>query len=173
MTGRLTEYDQRQVEAKKQRQAAFLAALRGDDGGEPQSVRLACKAAGVVRSTVRMWTETDPEFRALYDDAFEDGTDTLEDVAVDRAINGAVVERTFDQETGETLSEKRKHSDQLLTFMLAGRRGRYRQGGDVNVSVSAAAGVKPADDQQIARALALILAQAQATQLAGGNDVQS
>lgn len=146
------------IQRKKERQQVFLETLRGDKDGVPKSIRVACEAAGISRTTFRNWRQTEPEFMELFEDAFEDGTDTIEDEGVRRAVKG-VKQDVYHQ--GEVVGEKQVYSDQLMTFFLAGRRPqRYRQSGDVNVQVNSA--VIPADDNQISRALSLLLAQAQA-----------
>lgn len=155
---------QREIDEKKGRQAVFLSVLRGEDGKPPQSIRIACREAGVSRTTVKHWRQTDPEFLERFEDAFDDGTDTMEDVANDWAMNGRVEEREFGDD-GEVTSERIKHDSAMMRFILGGRRPqRYRQGGDVNVQVNSA--VIPADDNQISRALSLLLAQAKAKQVA-------
>ncbi len=65
------------------RQKAFLAAFR-----ETGNVRLACKAAGVGRSTHYRWREKDSEYREAFDQAKEDATDVLEAEAHRRAVEG-------------------------------------------------------------------------------------
>ena len=74
----------------------FLNALRSG-----LTVTRACIEAEVAFSTVHSWRTHDPEFKARWDEAMEQGTCRLEDVAVDRAIAG---------------------SDKLLMFLLKGRR---------------------------------------------------
>lgn len=155
---------QNMIDFKKRNQTVFLFALRGADGMPPMSIRAACKAAGINRGTFLVWKETDPDFMAEYAAAIEDGTDTIEDVATDWAMNGKVEERQFD-EGGKVASEKIKHDSSMMRFILGGRRPeRYRQGGDVNVQVNAN-NAAPADDTQIARALALLLAQTKMKQV--------
>lgn len=162
MSPALTAVVQRSIDEKKQRQAAFLAALRGDDDGVPKSIRVACKEAGVSRTTFRNWRQAEPEFLELFEDAFEDGTDTMEDEGVRRATKGVEQDVYFQ---GDVVGQKQVYSDDLMKFFIAGRRPqRYRQGGDVNVQVNSA--VIPADDNQISRALSLLLAQAKAKQVA-------
>jgi hypothetical protein len=66
------------------------------------SLTLAADAAGMSRNALNMWRLADEEFAAEMADAIEQGTDRLEDVAVERAING--------------------NSDTMLIFTLKGRR---------------------------------------------------
>lgn len=78
----------------------LLDALRG--GG---SVKAACRAEGIGRTTFYRWKD-DPALGPEIADAIEEGTDDLEDVAVARA---------------------KDHSDTLLIFLLKARRpGKYR-----------------------------------------------
>ncbi len=144
----------------KERRTKFLEALRGEDGGPPATVRQACAAAGVSRRTVDVWRRDDPEFAEQYGDCFEDGTDLLETVAHERAVNG-VADPIFNKD-GEQVGERRKYSDDLLKFTLAGRRPeRYREGTTVNVQQNSIAVI---DNTQVARALALMLATAKSKQ---------
>jgi hypothetical protein len=86
------------VERKRKRFLEFLCA------GEP--VTRAAAGAGVGRRTVYDWRKADAEFAQAWDEAWEQGTDLLEEVALERAVNG---------------------SDLLLIFLLKGRRPqRYR-----------------------------------------------
>jgi hypothetical protein len=65
------------------------------------SIRQACRQTGVTRSTVYEWRNADPEFRARWDEALEQGLDALEDEGMRRAFAG---------------------SDRLLMYMLSNRR---------------------------------------------------
>ena len=49
------------------------------------SVGGAAAAAGIARSTAYAWRDADEDFAAAWADAIEDGTDRLEDVAMQRA----------------------------------------------------------------------------------------
>jgi len=66
------------------------------------STSLAAKKAGIGRTTAYELRARDQEFKQHWDDAVEQGTDMLEDAAVERAINGK--------------------SDTLLIFLLKSRR---------------------------------------------------
>jgi hypothetical protein len=59
----------------------FLECLR--DG---QSVVKSAAAVGVARRTVYHWREADPDFAHEWDEAYEQGTDFLEDVLQDKAL---------------------------------------------------------------------------------------
>jgi len=50
-----------------------------------RSIGSACRAAGIARQTYYEWRELHEDFRAMTDEAYEDGTDHFEDVAADRA----------------------------------------------------------------------------------------
>jgi hypothetical protein len=65
------------------------------------SIRQACRQTGVTRSTVYEWRNGDPQFRARWDEALEQGLDALEDEGMRRAFAG---------------------SDRLLMYMLSNRR---------------------------------------------------
>ena len=79
-----------------EKKAKFLSVLA--EGG---SVTQAASAIGVARKNVYEWRKKDEQFKADWDDAVEEGTDLLEDVAVRRA---------------------KDHSDTLLIFLLKARR---------------------------------------------------
>jgi hypothetical protein len=65
------------------------------------SIAAACRAGSVSRKSFYKWVNEDPDFKQAVEDAIEEGSDELEDVATKRA--------------------KRK-SDVLLMFLLNGRR---------------------------------------------------
>lgn len=66
------------------------------------SYTLAADAAGCSRDALFRWKADDEEFASQCLDAIEQGTDRLEDVAIERAVNG--------------------NSDTMLIFTLKGRR---------------------------------------------------
>src|SRR4051794_16810457 len=81
----------------------FLEALRAG-----RSVAAACRAATYTRSVAYVWRRDDPDFKAAWDEAVEEGTDALEDIAFDRAATG--------------------QSDTLTIFLLKARRPeKYRE----------------------------------------------
>jgi hypothetical protein len=90
----------------------FLNALRSG-----LTVTRACIEAEVAFSTVHSWRTHDPEFKAKWDEAMEQGADRLEDVARDRAVAG---------------------SDRLLIFLLKGRRPeKYRRPPEAKINQAA------------------------------------
>ncbi len=91
---------------------------------------LACKAAGVGRSSHYRWLEKDPEYRAAFDLAKEDATDALEAEAHRRAVEG--VEEQVGWYRGVAGGTVRRYSDVLLIFLLKSLRPeRYRERVDV------------------------------------------
>lgn len=84
------------------------------------SVSFAAHAAGGTSQNFRRWRDTDPEFAKDWDDAIEDGTDFIEDVATERAL---------------------KKSDSLMAMILKARRpdkydrGSGKAGVEVNINV--------------------------------------
>jgi hypothetical protein len=92
----------------------FLAAL-----SEGYAVKYACIAAGVTRSRVYAWRDEDAGFRAAWDAALADGTETLEQEARRRAVEGTE-EPIYQQ--GNLIGTVRKYSDTLLIFLLKGRK---------------------------------------------------
>jgi Bacteriophage Sf6, terminase small subunit-like len=67
-----------------QKRTAFLAELAA--GG---SVQRACLAARIGRSAAYAWRENDEDFAAAWEDAYEAGTDRLEDELTRRALDGS------------------------------------------------------------------------------------
>ena len=89
------------------------------------SVTSAAKAAGVDRRTVYKWREKDESFKQEWIDHVDMGADVLEDEATRRAVDG--VKRPVYQ-GGRRVGFVREHSDQLLMFLLKGRRPeKYRE----------------------------------------------
>jgi hypothetical protein len=74
----------------------FLATLR-----EGWPVGTAARFAGIHRSNAYRRRKADPDFAAAWDDAFETGTDFLEEQAIRRAM---------------------EHSDHMMVMMLRARR---------------------------------------------------
>jgi hypothetical protein len=74
----------------------FLSVLR-----KGNSAAAACKAIGISRQAMYVRRELDVEFAKQWNDAVDEGTDMLEDVALKRAC---------------------KKSDTLVIFLLKGRR---------------------------------------------------
>lgn len=96
----------------KKRMKTFLKALC--EGG---SVSEGAKKAGVGRTQLYKKRKENKEFEMLWEDALEQGTDFLEDVAKNRAVEG---------------------SDTLLIFLLKGRRPeKFRERFDIDQKVSA------------------------------------
>ena len=85
-----------ELKLTQEKRARFCAILT--DGS---SVTAAARAIDVSRTSLYELRERDPEFAAMWDEAVEQGSDTLEDEAVKRA---------------------KDHSDVLLIFLLKGRR---------------------------------------------------
>lgn len=83
--------DPREVLKKK-----FLDGIRSS-----LSVQQACINADINRRTIYHWKKNDPDFAEEWQEAYESGTDLLEDIAVQRAA---------------------ERSDQLMIFMLRARR---------------------------------------------------
>lgn len=153
--------EQTKADAERRR-ASFLAFLRGDPekGILPLSVRRACDAVGVNRRTVETWRAKYPDFAEDYAEAMEDSTDVLDDEAVRRAVQG-VPKGIYHM--GERVATEQQYSDSLLTFILAGRRPeRYGRSTSINVDARQQTLNAAPTQEQVARALALMLAEAQA-----------
>ena len=50
------------------------------------SVSAAARAAGAEPKNFKAWRNSDPDFASDWDDAIEEGTDFIEDVATERAL---------------------------------------------------------------------------------------
>ena len=99
----------------------FLRALIDSVG----NVSEACAVAGISRRSVYDWRESDPEFKADWDDAVEVTTEALEREIYRRAHEGTD-EPVFYQ--GELCGTVRKYSDTLAMFILKGRKPeKYRE----------------------------------------------
>lgn len=83
------------------------------------SVARACQVADIDRTTAYQWREADPIFAELWQQAFDIGTDTLEDEAVRRGRDGTA-KPVFHK--GEICGYIQEYSDTLLIFMLKARR---------------------------------------------------
>ena len=68
----------------RERETAFCMALAAG-----KSIAAAAAAAGIARRTVYGWRENDAAFAAAWDDAWEMGTDKLEDLALQGAEQGS------------------------------------------------------------------------------------
>lgn len=94
------------------------------------------------------WLQQDPAFKAAYEEALELGIQVLEDEARRRAVEGVdepVVSAgkiIIDKETGRPMMV-RKYSDNLLSFLLRGKRpdvyGGKEGGTTVNINITGAA----------------------------------
>lgn len=81
-------------------------------------VKAAAQAAGINRTTVYGWLESDPVFKAAYQIAEQDGVDELEMAALTRAVDG-VEEPVYQR--GECVGYVTKYSDSLLMRLLEAR----------------------------------------------------
>ena len=105
------------------RKRKFIAAF----SQMPFTVTAAAKAAGIDRRTFYDWLDDDPDFAALTEIAFQDGTDTIEEAVHGRAVNGAVIRRRFDSQ-GNVVAEEISYSDKLADTALKARRpAKYRE----------------------------------------------
>lgn len=148
--------------------AEFIDLLRGDLRLKrpPMSVRAACDQLKIARHTVKNWRQVDPQFLQAYEDALEDSTDVLEDEAARRAMG--VEEDVFgrDEDGEETvIGKKTRYSDDLLKFLLAGRRqALYRPNAQVAVQTNIQ--IEQPSDRDVAKALSLLIEEAKTKQTA-------
>ena len=128
----------------KPHQRAVLKAFR-----ETGNVRLACKAAGVGRSSHYRWLEEDPAYREAFDLAKLQAADVLEAEAHRRAVEGWVEPAGWYK--GQAGGTVRRYSDVLLIFLLKGvLPERYRERVDVR-GVLAHLDVSLLPDELVAR----------------------
>lgn len=92
----------------------FLTAL-----SETGVVSAAAAAAGVSYTTACDWRRADPAFAEAAATAIEISTQKLEQEAIRRAAEGTL-DAVYYQ--GEVVGHRRRYSDQLLMFLLRGRR---------------------------------------------------
>jgi hypothetical protein len=103
-----------------EKEATFLAELAK---GRP--VEIAARLAGMGRRTVYDWREADPEFAALWDEAYETGTALAEDELRRRGVEGW--EKPIYQR-GEHVGNVREFSDlALLAYLRARKPAMYRE----------------------------------------------
>lgn len=95
------------------KQAQFLEVLA--EGG---TVKAAAFTVGITRQSLYQARDANPEFRAAWDAAIEDGTEVLEAEAFRRAVKG--VERPI-YSKGEIVDTVHEYSDTLLIFLLKSR----------------------------------------------------
>lgn len=114
---------------RKKKEERFLAHL-----SEVPNVSRAAKISGFDRSDAYRKRQQDESFAAAWDDALEKGLDAMEDEAIRRGCEG-YEEPVFHK--GEQVATIRKYSDNLMMFMLKGRRGdkfKDRFQGDINAT---------------------------------------
>ena len=99
------------------RQRAFLRALTAT--GE---IEKACKLARISNTAVRKARAAYPSFAAACDRAIAKAEPTLEQIAVDRAING-VAEPVY--HAGQVVGHKRRYSDALMRDALKREDARF------------------------------------------------
>lgn len=125
-------------ELRAAQRSAFLEALASFG-----TVRHACEAADVGRSTVYEWREEDADFAAAWDAALEEAADTLEREAMRRAAEG--VDKPVFQ-GGALVGFVREYSDTLLIFLLKGLRPeKYRERVDTRGRMSHSFESEPED----------------------------
>lgn len=95
-------------------EAAFLRVLarRGN-------VTDACTAADIERSTAYRRRDDYPEFKALWEEALKQASDSLEDVAWKRATEGTEKPVWY---KGNQVGTELEYSDALLMFLLKGNK---------------------------------------------------
>lgn len=92
------------------RQRAFLRAL-----AETGRIEKACKLAGISPQAARNMRKRYPSFAAAWDRALAKAEPTLEQIAVDRAVNG-VSEPVY--HGGEVVGHRKRYSDSLMRDVL-------------------------------------------------------
>jgi hypothetical protein len=106
----------------------FLACLR--DGYSPTK---AAKEIGLSYMSAKAWKAKDREFSIEWDEAMEEGTDSLEDEARRRAVDG-VARPVFQR--GEHVGDTQEYSDGLLVTLLQARRPwKFKKFQDVNPNI--------------------------------------
>ena len=99
---------------------AFLAALR-----KTCNVSRAAEAAGIDRHLHYKRLKKDPHYQYLVAEALAEGAQTLEDAAVERAVNGVLRTKYWQ---GAPCGMEMEYSDSLLMFLLkAAKPQKYRE----------------------------------------------
>lgn len=121
----------RQTETQEKAREAFIIALRGGATVSGAAVR-----AGFSRATAYRWRGEDEAFAAAWDDAYETGTDAIEQEAIRRATQGVNKPVYY---KGKVVGHVVEYSDTLLMQQLNARRPeKYR----TNHKVEHSGGVK-------------------------------
>lgn len=150
-------------EESLRRRAEFIDYIRGDPRTKrlPMSVRAACDKVGVSRNAIKNWRQIDESFAEAYEDAMEDGVDILEDEATRRAVDGHV-DPVY--QGGELVGSRTVYSDDLLKFIMSGRRSRvYGRAPQINVQNNTV--IEPPSDRDLAKALSLLIEETKQKQL--------
>ena len=96
------------------------------------SVSAACDALGISRSAAYRHRREDTKFAADWDQAWNRIIDKLEQVTLDRAINGWKEEV---YQSGELVGYKRRFSNALMIFMLKCNRGeKFKETGEMRLT---------------------------------------
>lgn len=88
------------------------------------TIHASATACGVPIGTLYRWRRADSVFKATLKDAYDAGTDVLEQEAIRRGVHG-VEKPVFYQ--GEEISRIREYSDVLLMFVLKKRNPAFRE----------------------------------------------
>lgn len=119
---------------KKIKQKKFLEAY-----AKGSSISAAARVAGVERMTVYNWKE-DETFLSLFNDAYEQGNDRIDDEILRRAVDGYEVPmvsmgKVVYGSDGNPLMET-KYSDSLTVLLAKSRMKKYREKQEIEHSGS-------------------------------------
>lgn len=116
---------------RKRVQEAFLAAFCLE-----ANMSQACRVAGIERSTVLRWCESDEKFKERYEEASEEANDAIDAEIFRRAVYGWKEPMVS---AGVLVCHVEKYSDSLLTLLAKARMKKYRDKQpdiDVNVHIN-------------------------------------
>jgi len=125
--------------------------------------RAICAKSGISTKTLYRWQRFDDDFRAAYEEAKEKFGDSLEEIVVDRVVNGVLSPVVS---AGKLVTYERKYSDRLTEVALRGRNKRYN---DRTVPATAIAGIAGGYERLAAR-LRLIADRRRARAVPGADD---
>lgn len=113
---------------KAKAQETFLKVFR-----QTAIVGMAARKAGIARSTVYSWLDSDPDFKAAFELAEKDANDRLREAIYERGVEGVQEVTTVTGKDGEVKMRTtvRKYDTRLLVLLAQARMPEFRTSMDV------------------------------------------